>query len=28
MSPPTPGTSVPVMDLTSVGYLADTCPIQ
>jgi hypothetical protein len=28
MSPPTPGTNVPVMDLTSVGYLADTCPVR
>jgi hypothetical protein len=28
MSPPTPGTDVPVMDLTSVGYLEDTCPVR
>lgn len=28
MSPPTPGTNVPVIDLTSVSYLADTCPIR
>jgi hypothetical protein len=28
LGPPTPGTNVPVMDLTSVGFLSETCPIR
>jgi hypothetical protein len=28
MSPPTPGTNVPVMDLTSVGFLDNSCPVR
>jgi hypothetical protein len=28
MSPPTPGTNVPVMDLTSIGFLSETCPVR
>jgi hypothetical protein len=28
MAPPTPGTNVPVMDLSSVSFLSESCPVH